>query len=341
MGKTLRPLLLVLVVVAAATGAWWWLKRGATPDDLKLLGNVDFRQASVSFNGAEPIAQILVEEGDGVKRGQVLARLDTSRLEPQVAQASANAESQRAALRQLQNGSRPEEIAQARANLESAKADAANAAAQFERKRTLAATSIASQQDLDSARAAADVAKARVAQAQSALDLVVAGPRVEQIDQARALLQAGEAQLALARRQLADAELRAPFDAVVRARLMEPGEMASPQRPVLSLAETGTKWVRAYVSEPRLGLVRPGMRARVTTDAFPTDALDGWIGYISPVAEFTPKTVQSEDLRTSLVYELRVMVDDPRNVLRLGMPATVVLLPDAPPHDDAPATAAR
>ena len=155
------------------------------------------------------------------------------------------------------------------------------------------------------------------------------------------MLRAGEAQLALVRHQLADAELHAPFDAVVRARLMEPGEMASPLRPVLSLAETNRKWVRAYVSEPRLGLLKPGMRARISTDSFPGRNLAGSVGYMSPVAEFTPKTVQSEDLRTSLVYEVRVDVEDPQDVLRLGMPASVELLPDAPPRDTAPTTAAR
>ena len=117
--------------------------------------------------------------------------------------------------------------------------------------------------------------------------------------------------------------------------------MASPLRPVLSLAETDRKWIRAYVAEPHLGLLKPGMRARVSTDSFPGRTLDGSVGYISPVAEFTPKTVQSEDLRTSLVYEVRVNVEDPQDVLRLGMPATVELLPDAPTRNTAPTTAAR
>ena len=117
--------------------------------------------------------------------------------------------------------------------------------------------------------------------------------------------------------------------------------MASPLRPVLSLAETDRKWIRDYVAEPHLGLLKPGMRARVSTDSFPGRTLDGSVGYISPVAEFTPKTVQSEDLRTSLVYEVRVNVEDPQDVLRLGMPATVELLPDAPTRNTAPTTAAR
>ena len=106
---------------------------------------------------------------------------------------------------------------------------------------------------------------------------------------------------------------------------MEPGEMASPQKPVFSLAITDPKWIRAYVSEPDLGKVHPGMTASVMVDSFPKRRFDGWVGFISPVAEFTPKTVQTSELRTSLVYEVRVFVNDPSDDLRLGMPATVYL----------------
>jgi HlyD family secretion protein len=128
---------------------------------------------------------------------------------------------------------------------------------------------------------------------------------------------------------LADTQLLAPADAIVRTRLMEPGEMASPTKPVFSLAVIDKKWVRAYVSETKFGFVREGMKATISVDSFPGRSFDGWVGFISPVAEFTPKTVQTEDLRTSLVYEVRVFVTDPDNELRLGMPATVRLpLPD-------------
>jgi len=119
--------------------------------------------------------------------------------------------------------------------------------------------------------------------------------------------------------------LVAPMAATVRSRLVEPGDMASPQKPAFSLAITDPKWVRAYVSETDLGHVRPGMKATVMVDAFPGRGFPGWVGFISPVAEFTPKTVQTPDLRTSLVYEIRVFVKDPGDELRLGMPATVHL----------------
>jgi HlyD family secretion protein len=336
MSKILRILLPLIIIAGLGGGAWWYFNRQSTDGTLMLYGNVDLRQASLAFNGSERIAAVLVEEGDMVRKGQVLARLDTSRLAPQVQQAEATVAAQQAALLQLENGSRPEEIAQARANLVSAQADALNAKAQFERQRVLTASATASKQDLDTAKAAAAVADAKVDVAQSALALAIAGPRVEEIRQSEAQLRGSEAQLALVRQQLADAELSAPFDGVVRSRLMEPGEMAAPSKPVFSLATRGIKWVRAYVAETSLGHLRPGMQAKVTTDSFPDAPLDGWVGFISPVAEFTPKTVETTDLRTSLVYEVRVFVDDQKDVLRLGMPATVQLLPDAAPHATAP-----
>jgi HlyD family secretion protein len=350
MSKRLRIAVALAVLLGVAAGLWWFTHHRSGDDELVLYGNVDLRQASLAFNGSERIAEILVEEGDVVRKGQLLARLDTSRLAPAVAQAEAQLASQQAVVDRLHHGSRPEEIAQARANLQSAKADAENARRQYERKRTLISKSAVSEQDVDAAKAAAEIADAKVEVSVRALDLAVAGPRVEDIAQAEAQARMAEAQLALLRQQLADAELRAPFDAIVRSRLMEPGEMASPSRPVFSLATRGTKWVRAYISETKLGHIRQGMRAKVITDSFPDRPLDGWIGFISPVAEFTPKNVQTEDLRTSLVYEVRVFVNDKDDTLRLGMPATVRLLPDmelvrAPEHPqgsaDQPADGAK
>ena len=325
--------IIVLLAVAGVVGLTWWLthRPRATPT-LALYGNVDLRQVELPFNNSERIAAVLVQEGDRVRRGQVLARLDTSRLEPQVAQAEAQVAAQQQIVIRLHNGSRPEEIAQARANVESAKADVANARRQYERLKSLLERSAGavSQQDVDNAKATLDVAEAKLAVNQKALELAIAGPRKEEIAEAEARLRAAEAQLAFLRQQLADAQLVAPVDAIVRTRLLEPGEIASPQKPVLSLAVTDPKWVRAYVSEPDLGKVYPGMAALVAVDSFPDRRFKGWVGFISPVAEFTPKAVQTKELRTSLVYEVRVFVQDPTDVLRLGMPATVYLPLDRP-----------
>ena len=321
-----RLLIGIVVVLGAAAGLTFWLMhRDGASQALTLYGNVDLRQAALAFNDDGRIAAVLAQEGDRVHQGQTLARLDTSRLKPQVAQAEAQVAAQQAVVDRLHHGSRPEEIAQARANLDSAKADAVNARRQYDRKKALVGRSFASQQDADAAKAAMEMADAKVEATQKALDLAVAGPRVEDIAQGEAQLRANEAQLAYLRQQLADATLVAPTNGTIRSRLMEPGEMASPQRPVFSLAITDPKWVRAYVSESDLARVRPGMKATVTVDGLPGRHFDGWVGFISPVAEFTPKTVQTEALRTSLVYEVRVFVKDPSDALRLGMPATVTL----------------
>ncbi|GMB80056.1 HlyD family efflux transporter periplasmic adaptor subunit [Shinella zoogloeoides] len=318
-----RILLIVLLIAALATGAWWYRHRDSGPAELVLYGNVDFRQVTLAFNGNGPVAEVLVEEGAAVKKGEVIARLDTGRIRPQIDQAVAQVEAQQANLTRLKNGNRPEEIAQARANLAAAEAEAANARLQLERQSALVPRAAVSQQALDNARSAAAVADAKVDASRKALDLLVAGTRAEDIQQAAAQLRAAEAQVAFLRAELDDTDLRAPADATVRSRLIEPGEMASPTRAAFSLATNSPKWVRAYLSDMQLGRIKPGMKAQVLVDSLPGRAIPGWIGFISSVAEFTPKTVQTEELRTSLVYEVRVFVDDPDNVLRLGMPATV------------------
>lgn len=319
----------IALVVAAAAGIVWWLAhRHTASDEIVLYGNVDLREVDLAFNDSQRITSVLVQEGDHVRKGEVLAQLDTSRLEPQLEQAEAQAAAQRAVVDRLHHGSRPQEVAQARANLALAQADARQARDNYRRLEAVFHSSsgrAVSRQDVDDAKAQEDVADARVAVNRKALELAVIGPRKEDIAQAEAALDGEQAQVALLRQELADAQLRAPLDAVVRSRIAEPGDMASPQKTALTLAILDPKWVRAYVSETDLGRVHPGMSAAVAVDSFPGRRFQGRVGFISPVAEFTPKTVQTEDLRSSLVYEIRVFVKDPDDLLRLGMPATVYL----------------
>jgi HlyD family secretion protein len=329
--KRIVPLAL-LVLLAIALLGYWLYGRNQHADSIVLQGNVDLRQVELPFNDSERIAEVLVDEGTRVKAGQVLARLDTGRLLPRVAQAEARVAAQREVLRKLRNGSRPEEVAQARAALAAAQAEAANAASQLKRLRSISEESngrAISPQDLEASIAAARMSEAQAESSRKALELTLAGPRQEDIDQAKAQLDAAEADLALLKRQLADADLVAPTDGVIRNRLMEPGELATPQRPVFAIAITTPKWVRAYLSEVELSRVPLGAPARVTMDSAPNDPLQGKVGFISSTAEFTPKTVQTKELRTSLVYEVRVFVDDPEDRLRLGMPATVTIAPTA------------
>ncbi len=327
-----KILLPVAIVIAVALGAaiWIWTahRPAGDPDELTLYGNVDIRQVSLAFNATERISEIRVREGDKVRAGAVLALLDERTPLARLAQSAAQIGVQEQALLRLQAGSRPEEIAQAKASLSAAQAEAELAERQLARLRSTSeatAGKAVSQQDLDAAMGHAQVATAQAQSMRKTAQLVVLGPRKEDIAQARNQLASARAERALIQRQIDESELHAPIDAVVRARLLEPGDMASPQRPVFTLAITQPKWVRAYVAEPQLSRIATGMDAGVTTDSRPGQAIAAKVGYISSVAEFTPKTVETPELRTSLVYEVRFMVDDPQDQLRLGMPATVHL----------------
>lgn len=325
--RILRVLVLLLLVAGAVGGYYWWRagEPGADGKGLTLYGNVDIREVQLAFRESEHINRMLVQEGDVVHKGQLLATLDRELLSAAVDQAEAQVAAQEQVVKRMEAGSRPEEIRQARAQLEAAQVEAREARKSYERLRDVESKKLVSPQQLDDARGRADTAAAKVNVADEALALAIAGPRKEDIENARATLRALQAQLQIARQRLVDTELHAPADGIIRNRILEPGDIASPDRPVYTLALTDPLWVRAYVSERDLGKVRPGMAAVITTDTYPGKEYRGWIGYISPTAEFTPKSVETAELRTSLVYQVRAYVCNPQGELRLGMPATVHL----------------
>ena len=326
MKKLILAVILVAGVGAAGAAAWWFRQEDDEAEDrLTLHGNMEIREVQLAFRAADRIAAMNVEEGDRVQRGQLLAKLETDRSEHMVAQAEAQVAAQQAVVSRLESGTRSEEIAQARAEVAAAETEAVNQQRIYARLRDLRKENTTSQQAADNAEAAANVAESRLEAARQALRLALAGPRQEDIAAAKATLSAYEAELALARQNLADAILYAPTDGVIRNRILEPGDMASPLTPVYTLALTDPVWVRAYVDEPDLGKIRPGMTAEITTDSFPGKKYAAWVGYISPTAEFTPKSVETPELRTQLVYQVRVFAKNGRGELRLGMPATVTI----------------
>lgn len=323
--KRKAPVIIVLVLVAAAAaGAYWQFRKAEVENgNLTLYGNVEIRDSLLAFNEQELVSEVLVEEGDTVVAGQVLARLRSQQLKSRLAEARARMEAQAQVVRRLENGSRRQEIEQARAEVNVAQVRVANARSSLQRLEQTASVGASSRQALDDARAALDVELAQLEVARQNLALLREGPREEEIKQARAELAANRAQGALLEERLEDTALKAPFDGIIQSRILEPGEMAGPARPAFILVRTDLKWIRAYVPEPSLGLLRQGMSAEVFSDTWPDRAFAGQVGFISSVAEFTPKTVETTDLRTKLVYEVRVYVSDPENELRLGMPVTV------------------
>ena len=325
--RLLRFLILVLLLGGGYAAYHYWQLRQAVVDTgmLTLYGNVDIREVQLAINGSERIDRMLVKEGDRVHQGDLLAVLDLGRLQAQVALAEARVAAQQQVVARLLAGSRPEEIRAARANVEAGRATAIDARLTYERLRKLLDRKLVSPEDVDNAKATADAAHARLKASEEALKLAIAGPRKEDIAAGQATLKADQAALALAHHNLDDASLYAPSNGVIRDRILEPGDMANPSRPVYTLARDNPVWVRAYVSETDLGRVKPGQAATIHTDSYPGKGYPGWVGYISPTSEFTPKSVQTEALRTHLVYQLRVYACNPERELRLGMPATVVI----------------
>ncbi len=327
MKRLFRIILLVVLVFIIVVGVQWFVKveKEGPRNELRIYGNIDIRTADLAFNEQERIAGVLVEEGDRVKKGQVLAMLETSRLNAQIKEAGAQIAAQQEVVKRLVAGTRPQEIAQARAELAAAKATVHNSMLNFDRVSKTSGAGATSEQALDNARAQFDVDKAQLEVKEKALNLALEGPRKEDIAAAKATLEALKASLSLLKIRLGEMTLIAPAPGVIQNRILEPGEVANPSRPVVTLALTDPKWVRAYVPEPDLGKINLGMKARILSDSFPGQSFKGWIGFISPVAEFTPKTVETEDLRSKLVYEVRVYVHDVKDQLRLGMPVTVIV----------------
>jgi HlyD family secretion protein len=320
-----KKLPILLVVLLAGAGAWYFLgERGRDPGDgLELHGNVDIRDAHLGFRVSGRLVELTVDEGDAVETGQILARLDAEPYERTVQDAEARVEAARARLALLEAGFRIEEIEQGRAQVEAAKVRLANAERRLKRETEMKGTGASPVMVYEDALDLRNNAAAELRVAKASLDLLEAGFRVEEVAQARAELAAGEASLARARLQVEDTVLLAPSDGIILTRAVEPGTILNPGTTVYSLSLVRPVWIRAYVGEPDLGLLRPGQTVEVYSDTFPDQPYAGQVGFISPTAEFTPKTVETRELRTGLVYRFRVVVEDPDDGLRQGMPVRI------------------
>lgn len=326
------------VILAGALGAALWFGGrayglwGAQDDGvLRLYGNVEIREVQLGFRVPGRIDKLLVDEGDRVTPGQVLAQLDTRPLQDRLAGADARATAASATAARDANGARPQEIGEARAAVAAAEASLAEAKRQFERRQALVEKGFISKADVQTADAALRSAQARLAQANAALSLVLAGTRSEDQAASQANRQAIRAERRAVETDINDAVIRAPEPGQVLTRAREAGAIVSAGQTVLTLALTHPVRVRAYVAEPDLHRIKPGMAVKITTDGT-RSTWSATVGFVSPVAEFTPKTVQTEQLRTDLVYRVRLTVQDPKGELRQGAPVTVVI-PDAQGKD--------
>lgn len=292
---------------------------------IELSGTVEAREIDLAFQVGGRIATLRVDEGDSVQIEQEVATLDAHDFELTLSNAIAQTEAAQAALAALRAGTRIQELRVAEAQLAKAQADLDYIRVEFKRIADLVTKKLAAQDQLDQARQRQNVALAGVEQALQNLALLREGPRREDIDQAAATLRARQATAETARRQLEYTRLQSPVAGMVSVRLAEAGEIVSPGKTVLRIAELSRPWVRAYLNEKDLTRVRLGQAAQIRIDGLPGKVFEGRLSFISPTAEFTPKTVETHALRVDMVYRVKVQVDNPDGVLKLGQPADVVL----------------
>jgi membrane fusion protein YbhG len=322
-------IVLVLLLLVAAGGGYWYFRiyEPAHSDRLELTGNVEVRQVNLAFKVGGRIDRLAVDEGDSVAAGAQLALLDKRYFEDAIRVAEAQVAEKQAAVDRLEHGTRPEEIAQAKALVAEHQAMVENARIVFRRQSELRQKGVASQQAYDDAAANLRQTEAQLRSAEQALTLAQIGPRIEDIAEAHAALQSAQAALIQGQRDLEDAELIAPSQGTILSRVREVGAITQAGETVYVLSLTSPVWVRSYVSEPDLGRVQPGMKVKIRTDTPGTPVYEGTIGFVSPAAEFTPKTVETRELRTALVYRLRIVVDNPDGALRQGMPVSITVPP--------------
>ena len=321
------------VIVAVIVAIALWRERGH--GELVLYGNVDIREVTLGFRVPGRLGSLSVDEGDIVRAGQELARLDTTPIELELREARASAAALSARLALLRSGYRTEDVEQARATVAQRRAALVNAEQTLARQEELKGTGAVAQRVYDDAVAARDEARAALQSAEQALAELRSGYRRQEIAEADANHARAAATAAQAEQRLADSLLLAPADGVVLTRAAEPGAILATGTPVFTVSLLRPVWARVYVSEPNLGRVVPGRSVLLYTDSRPDHPYHGQIGFVSPTAEFTPKNVETPELRTALVYRARVVVSDADPALRQGMPVTVRLVDAAGPASGA------
>ena len=325
-GATSTQLRLGVGVVALAIVAgigFTYFRVHASPAVTDFYGNVDIREVSLGFRVAGRVDTLAVDEGDSVKQGQVLATLDADPLRRELNEMKANAHAIEARLALIRAGYRGEDIAQAQAVLAGRRAELTNAEQTLGRLSELKGTGAISSRTYDDAVAARDEARSRVQQAEQSADQYRRGFRPQEIAEAEANLGRAQAAVSQAELRLQDSSLLAPADGIVLTRAAERGAILNAGAVIYTLSLVHPVWVRAYCAEPELAAVSPGRGVLVYTDARRDRPYHGKVGFVSPTAEFTPKNVETTDLRTALVYRFRVIVSDPDEGLRQGMPVTV------------------
>lgn len=316
--------ILVLLAAAVAAGAYFYPRltsKAETQNQLTLSGNIEAHESLISFKVPGRIVDLPVQEGQWVKAGALLAHLDDADYRQKVLIQEAAVNVRKSSLELLLAGTREQEVSALRQTMLNAQAELEEKKIEDERAHRLFSKDEVSAQDRDLADTALKRAEATFQAAQQHYNEGVEGTRKEDIAIARANLKEADADLGLSRVNLDYTTLRAPSTGVITVREAELGEVVIPGTPVVTLADLDHIWLRAYIAETDLGRVRWGQEATITTDTYPGKLYRGRISFISPSAEFTPKSVQTYKERITLVYRIKIDIDNPNYELKPGMPA--------------------
>lgn len=317
---------LLILGGAAIIVGWGLVREKGGGDGLVANGTIEATEVEVSSKLPGRLAQLLVKEGDQVQANQVIARLDTSEVEAEVAQQKAAVAGAEAQLKELLAGSRIQEIEEARANLQQAEDNLKLARDDWHRFDNLFKEGAISAQERDRAKNRVEIAQSQVKAAQERYTLVRIGPRSEAIEAARHERDRAKAALHMAQVRLRDSTILAPLAAIALTKRAEQGEVVNPGFPILILIDPDDLWLRVYIPESEIGLVGIGQAAAVTVDSFPNRRFEGKVVEISSKAEFTPRTVQTKKERVNLVFGVKISLDNRERLLKPGMPADAEIM---------------
>ena len=331
--KRIFFLILIGVAIGGILLYLFTREKGDKDSFIKVSGNIEATEADVGFKISGRIVSRTFEEGDWVEKGKILAKLDDEDLRQRFEVAQATLASAQAKLDKALAGSRPEELREAEAALHQARFDLENKEAHYERMKPLLERGVIPKETMDNAEAAYRIAKAALQRATENYSLVKEGPRKEDIEDARAQVNQAKASLKLIETQLGYTVLYSPISGVILVKSGEVGEVVNPGTSILTLADIENVWLKAYIPETELGKVKWGQEVIVTTDLRPKKEYKGKIAFISSQAEFTPKQIQTEKERVTLVYRIKVDILNRDRELKPGMPADgKILLSLSSPH---------
>jgi HlyD family secretion protein len=337
--KTLKKKVIIVVFVILFIGAaafvYFGQKKGSQ-NELSFSGTIETTQANLSFQAPGRVAVVRVREGQPVIKDQIIAELDRAEFQSRYDQAKAGLDRARLAKQQaeivlnINQKTLPAEVSRAQAGVKSAQDMLTDADKNYRRYEDLFKQGVVTEKERDSLKLSYDVARSRLNESTSSLRL--AQGNLTKIDAARQEIETATAQIEVARATLNQAaiqldytQLKSPQNGVVTSRNIEPGETVNTGREVITISDLSRVDLKIFVDEMEIGKVKPNQKVNVKVDTFPDKSYTGYVSFISPEGEFTPKIIQTKKERVKLVYLVKVSIVNPNFELKAGMPADAVL----------------